>query len=51
MTLRSLYNNRNHSHVLFKLLLILVLSLIWLRRENKFAYLILLLDLLSLVRH
>jgi len=32
---------------LFKLLLILVLSLIWVGRENEFAYLILLVNPLS----
>ena len=36
---------------LIKLLLILVLSLIWVGRENEFAYLILLLDPLSLACH
>jgi len=45
--LKSLHNNRNHSHILFELLLILVLSLVCIRRENDFAFLILLLYLLS----
>ena len=48
--LRSLYNNRNYSHILLKLLLISAFSLIWVRRENKFAFLILLLGLLSFIR-
>ena len=40
--LRAGHEKGNYSHVFTKLLLILILSLVWVRRENEFASLILL---------